>query len=304
VQAWIASGRVTVNGATVQRAAARAALGDVIAIAVPDPSPHEPMRADPLALDVIFEDEHLLAVDKPAGIVVHPTFGHARGTLMNALLWRAREWPRAQRPSIVSRLDKLTSGVVVVAKTAAAHAALQRALTVDGRARPRARITKGGSEATPAKEYLAIVYGKVRPAQGTIDVRLRLDPRDRRQVVASGEHGAQAVTRFERVAVVRAPRAGLSLVRCSLVTGRRHQIRVHLAARGWPIVGDPRYGEPRWRLVEDPMLQAALRAFPRQALHASRVAFVHPFTGEPIAIGAPIPPDIRELMKIAGLDDA
>src|SRR5262249_42719613 len=222
--------------------------------------------------------------DKPAGMVVHPTFRHPGGTLMNALLGRAAAWPPDHRPSIVGRLDKGTSGIVVAAKTREVHAALQRALH------------EGGT-----KHYLALVYGRVPAGTGRIDLRLALDSRDRRRVVASPHAGARSVTKFERLSRVAAARAGLALVRCTLVTGRRHQIRAHLLARGWPIVGDPVYGEPRWRDVEDPMLAAALRAFPRQALHAARVSFVHPVSGNILDIEAPLPRDIAALLETAGL---
>ncbi len=195
------------------------------------------MAAENVALDVLYEDEHLLALDKPAGMVVHPTYKHATGTVMNALLWRARGWPAGQRPSLAGRLDKDTSGIVLVAKTAAVHAALQRTLARTGR--PAADRT--GSE----KVYLAVVHGRVNVARGTIDLRLARDRGDRRRVVASDTVGAPSLTHFERLARTDGPDPGVSVLRCRLMTGRTHQIRVHLAARGWPIVGDPVYGEPR-----------------------------------------------------------
>jgi 23S rRNA pseudouridine1911/1915/1917 synthase len=308
VQAWIEGGQVTVNGATIRRVAARAALGDVVSVVVPEPKPRRAMSAEDVALEILYEDDHLLALNKPAGVVVHPAYKHPTGTLMNALLWRARAWPDGGRPSIVGRLDKETTGIVLVAKTPAVHASLQRALTVArpptlaARAKPE-RLRQSGTDAFPSKEYLAVVYGRV-PARGEIDLRLRLNPRDRRRVVASESVGAHSVTEFERLAHVRAPRAGLALLRCRLVTGRRHQIRVHLAARGWPIVGDAVYGEPGWTAVDDPMLQSALRAFPRQALHAWRVAFRHPITGEPVRIEAPVPRDMSDLVAMAELTAA
>jgi 23S rRNA pseudouridine1911/1915/1917 synthase len=243
------------------------------------------MTAEPIALEVLYEDEFLLGIDKPAGMVVHPAYQNASGTAMNALLWRARDWPPEMRPSIVGRLDKLTSGVVIVAKTAAMHAALQRALTAND----------------AQKDYLAIVYGRVNVARGRIELPLAKDRRSRRTIVTSAEAGAASVTRFERLARVPAPRVGLSLLRCSLRTGRAHQIRVHLAARGWPIVGDPMYGEPRWNHVVDAELAQALRAFPRQALHARRVAFAHPTTREWLVIDAPVPRDLADLLTATGL---
>jgi 23S rRNA pseudouridine1911/1915/1917 synthase len=284
VQAWITAGCVTVNGRTVHRAATRAALGDRVSVTIPDTPPRRVMRGEDVALAVLYEDDHVVAVDKPAGVVVHPTFKHPAGTLMNALLGRARTWPAGQRPSIVGRLDKLTSGVVLAAKTRDVHAALQRAALQE--------------------IYLAVVYGRVGVARGTIDLRLALDRRDRRRVVASADVGAASVTRFRRMARAPAPRAGLALLQCILETGRRHQIRAHLQARGWPIVGDPVYGEPRWTRVTDPMLAATLRAFPRQALHAAHVSFVHPISGEPITIDAPLPDDFARLLDATGLKAA
>jgi 23S rRNA pseudouridine1911/1915/1917 synthase len=284
VQAWIANGRVEVNGAPVHRVAARTAPGDVVTVAIPSSdaaASRGPMSAEEIRLDVLYEDDHLLAVDKPPGVVVHPTHAHGSGTVMNALLWHAREWPEGQRPSLVGRLDKLTSGLLLVAKDAAIHAALQRTLL--------------------EKDYLAVVYGRVNVASGRIDLRLERDRHDRRRVVASDDSGAASLTRFERLARVPAPRVGLSLLRCRLVTGRTHQIRVHLAARGWPIVGDPVYGEPRWSEAADPALAAALRAFPRQALHAWRLALTHPVTGAGLSLEAAVPRDFADLLALSGL---
>jgi 23S rRNA pseudouridine1911/1915/1917 synthase len=285
VQAWIEDGLVTVNGEPVRRVSTRAALGDIVSIALPEETPRAAMTAEDVRLEVLFEDDYLMAIDKPAGIVVHPTYKHASKTLMNALLGHARAWPAPQRPSLVSRLDKLTSGIVVVAKGAAAHAALQQAMAAN----------------ESEKDYLAVVYGRVNVARGAIDLRLAKDRGDRRRVAASATVGAASLTRFERLARVAAPRAGLSLLRCRLATGRTHQIRVHLAARGWPLVGDPVYGEPRWSEIDDPLLAATLRTFPRQALHAWRVAFRHPVTRERLTIEAPVPRDIQALLDAAGL---
>ncbi len=141
VQTWIANGLVTVNGSTVRRVAARAAFGDRIAVQLSEPPPRTAMAAEDIALDVLYEDDCLLAVNKRAGVVVHPAFTHSAGTLMNALLGRARSWPAGQRPSIVGRLDKLTSGVVIVARSAQAHAKLQRALSSTPASTHARRIT-------------------------------------------------------------------------------------------------------------------------------------------------------------------
>ena len=280
VQAWIEGGQVTVNGRLVRRVSARAAQGDLVAVTLPDAAAPAVMRAQNIDLDVVYEDEYLLALNKPAGVVVHPTYKHAEHTLMNALLWHGRHWSPPERPSIVGRLDKLTSGLVIVAKTSAMHAVLQRALT----------------SASGEKDYLAVVYGRVNVARGGIDLRLGRDPGDRRRVVASTTKGAPSLTRFERMARVDAPRVGLSLLRCRLITGRTHQIRVHLSARGWPIVGDPTYGGPRWSEIDDPKVSSILQAFPRQALHAWRVSVPHPVTRKTLLLEAPLPDDLRRLL--------
>jgi 23S rRNA pseudouridine1911/1915/1917 synthase len=285
VQAWIEAGLVSVNGAPVHRVSRRAAFGDVVSVALPDDKARAAMTAEEVHVDVIVEDDHLIAINKPPGLVVHPTYKHASGTLLNALFGYARTWPPPQRPSLVSRLDKLTSGVIVVAKHAAAHAALQKAMTAND----------------CEKDYLAIVYGRVNAPRGAIDLRLAKDRLDHRKVTASATVGAESLTRFVRLDRVDAPRVGLSLLRCRLATGRTHQIRVHLAARGWPLVGDPMYGEPRWSSVDDPLLGGALRAFPRQALHAWRTEFVHPYTRARVTIEAPIPEDFQRLLQTAGL---
>lgn len=293
VQAWIDHGQVRINGRIVSRASTRAAYGDAVTVTLPPERRDTNSGSDtgdglegPL-LDVVYEDNHLLAVNKPAGLVVHPTYKHAGGTLMDTLRRHARRWPDGQRPSLVGRLDKLTSGLLIVAKTPAAHAALQR------------ELASNRSE----KDYLAVVYGRVNAVRGAIELRLGFDGNDRRRMVASADAGLASTTTFVRVARA----GGLSLLRCRLVTGRRHQIRVHLAARGWPIVGDPVYltaaanGSPRWSKIADAALAERVRTFPRQALHARRIAFTHPATGERVTLEAPLPEDIRTLMAAARL---
>jgi 23S rRNA pseudouridine1911/1915/1917 synthase len=237
---------------------------------------------------VLFEDDYLLAVNKPAGLVVHPTHAHASGTLLNALMWHARAWPADRRPSIVGRLDKLTSGVVMVAKTAVMHAALQRGMSGDD----------------CVKEYLGVVYGRVTPPSGRIVLRLARDREDRRKVAASASAGAPSVTYYERVARVAAPPVGLALLRCRLDTGRTHQIRAHLAAQGFPLVGDPVYTGPRWAAISDAELSAVLQAFPRQALHAWRLSLVHPIARHRLAIEASLPSDMSMLLNVSGLESA
>jgi 23S rRNA pseudouridine1911/1915/1917 synthase len=283
VQRWIRDGRVAVNGRRVGRVAARTVVGDLVTVDLPERSAVRAIVPEPLPIEVVFEDEYLAVVSKPAGQVSHPTYKHPSGTLLNALMWRARSWPLETRPSLVGRLDRLTSGLVIVAKTRAVHRALQRALTAS----------------SACKAYLAVVYGRV-AGSGSIDFPLGRDRGDRRRVTVT-RNGLPSRTRFERLDWVAAPRAGLALVRCELGTGRMHQIRVHLAARGWPIVGDPTYGEPRWSTVDDPHLSAALQAFPRQALHCWRLAFTHPVTREPVTLTADPPTDLADLLAAAAL---
>jgi 23S rRNA pseudouridine1911/1915/1917 synthase len=194
--------------------------------------------------------------------------------LLDAMRAYAADWPASHNPTILGRLDRLTSGIVVVAKYADAHAALQR---------------------TPMeKDYLAIVIGEVDEAHGAIDWRLRVDPTDRRRVIASRMEGRACLTRFERLA----QGDGVTLLRCRLETGRRHQIRAHLAARGWPIVGDLVYGG-----TTDHLQRTIDKGSDRLALHSWRVAFTHPFDGTSIAIEAPLPQDFRALMNTCGLED-
>jgi 23S rRNA pseudouridine1911/1915/1917 synthase len=284
VQAWIEAGQVRVNGVAASRPAARVGLDDSVEVALPPPKAGPPRpAAEERALSILYEDEHLLAVDKPAGIIVHPTRGHQEGTLLNALLWRAREWVgEGERPSLVSRLDRETSGVLLVAKTQAVHGGLAR--TLRG---PNAR-----------KEYLAVVYGRTPAAKGRVELKILCDPEDRTRRITSKEEGQASVTLWERLAEADGP---LTLLRCRLMTGRTHQIRVHLESQGLPIVGDPVYGEPRWKGIADADRAAACRDFPRQALHAWHLAFVHPVTREPLEIFAPPPADLQGLLEATGL---
>jgi 23S rRNA pseudouridine1911/1915/1917 synthase len=286
VQAWIADGRVSVNGEAVTRPASRVALGDAITVLLPDETPRAQLLAEEGQLDCLFEDDDLVIVSKPAGLVSHPTYRHTSGSLLNRVLWQARAWPPGQRPSLVGRLDKLTSGAVLVAKTTAAHARLQRTL----------------ASSLSEKSYLAVVYGPVQPERGEIALRLRRHPNDRRRVIATSDDGLESLTRFERLAQVDLGGATLALVRCQLLTGRMHQVRVHMAARGWPLVGDPTYGEPRWAALDDgDARREMLRTFPRQALHAWRLSFVHPFTQHRVSVEAPLPGDLRTLLSGCGL---
>lgn len=287
VQAWIVAGRVRVNGRAPSKPASRVAWEDEVAVTLPPPPPRRQIAAQEMPLSVLYEDEHFLALDKPPGVVAHPAPGHREGTLINALLWRAQGWPEGQRPGLVSRLDRDTSGVMMVVKAPAVHHRLARAL-------------KGpGAE----KEYLAVVYrgaGEPTFGSGRIELKIDRDPAAPKRRIASKSSGRDSVTLYRRLA----ESAGVSLLGCRLITGRTHQIRVHLQAAGMPIVGDPLYGEPRWKGIADPDVAAACRDFPRQALHAWRVAFVHPVTGARLEIVAPVPEDLTGLLEAVGLTAA
>jgi 23S rRNA pseudouridine1911/1915/1917 synthase len=281
IQKWIAAGRVYVNGSPAPRSSWRVAEGDTVQVDAREIRTRTRPRAEAMPLDVLFEDAHLIALNKPAGVVVHPSYKHATGTLINALLWHAAKWPSGDAPALLTRLDKMTSGVLLVAKRREVMAALQREMRA-------LRIEK---------DYLAVVHGAPTPARGAIDLALDRDPWDRRKVTVTDRGGQPAVTKYDRVSttagagqLVDARASAFSLVRCRLVTGRMHQIRVHLAHKGWPVVGDPVYGK-----------QDGTIDFPRQALHAWRVALTHPVTREPLEIVAPLPEDLRELLTRLGL---
>jgi len=276
IQKWIEAGQVLLNGLAPPRPAWRVQAGDELRVRVADIPKRARPQAQALDLDILYEDDDVLAVNKPAGLVVHPSFRNTSGTLMNGLLDLARSWPAGSKPALLGRLDKHTSGIVLVTKRGEIHAALQRAMN--------ARLID--------KDYLAIVGGKP-PQRGTIDVALDRDPWDRRRVTVTDRGGQPSVTKYERLSTAN----GFSLVRCCLITGRTHQIRVHLAAKGWPIVGDATYGKksPGTRSNE------AAAQFPRQALHAWRLAFRQPRTGHAIVIESPMPEDMTTLAAAIGL---
>ncbi len=276
VQAWIEAGLVRVGGRPIRKVSRRVPAGSVIDLDVPAiPRQRRVTAAEQGAVEILFEDDHLLAVNKPPGVVAHPSFRNASGTLLNALLWFARAWPAGTRPSLISRLDKQTSGVVLVARAPAVHAALQRAM----------------QHGEVEKTYLAVVHGRPVPASGRIDLPLGRDVSDRRRVVAVAG-GRASVTEYTRMCTAGRGAAAVSIVQCRLVTGRMHQLRVHLAARGWPIIGDAVYGRTSARRSGD----TEPPAIGRQALHAWRVAFRHPVTGVFVNVEAPLPADIDALV--------
>ena len=271
----IAAGQVSRDGTATRDPARKAAAGDLFAVAVPAPAPaHNEAQAIPI--DVVFEDQHLIVVDKPAGLVVHPAAGNLDGTLVNALLHHCggslSGIGGVARPGIVHRIDKDTSGLMVAAKTDRAHEGLARqfaAHTVDRR-------------------YRAIVGGRPRPAAGTVDAPLARSPHNRKKVavVAGGKH---AVTHYATLQ----PLADAAMVECRLETGRTHQVRVHMASLGHPLLGDPAYG--RTRPTHRPLLETL--GFRRQALHAVRLGFIHPITGINLSWESAIPADMQELFS-------
>jgi len=282
----ILSGQVASAGTLLQDPAGRAGAGARIIVSLPEPDEPTPV-AQPIALDIRFEDAHLIVIDKPAGMVVHPAPGNPDGTLVNALL--AHCGPSlsgiggVRRPGVVHRLDKDTSGLLVAAKTEIAH----RALSHDFAAR---RIERA---------YSAIVWGAPVPAVGEIVGNIGRSPYNRKKMaVVAAAKGRAAVTRYR---VER--RFGAegnwqaALVECRLLTGRTHQIRVHLAHIGHPLIGDPAYGRRAGRPVaRSAPLGAALARFPRQALHARLLGFIHPVTGETLTFNSPMPADMAGLL--------
>jgi 23S rRNA pseudouridine1911/1915/1917 synthase len=261
-----------VGGIVVTKPSHRLAVGDEIELDIPPPAPAEIVSQD-LPLTVIHEDADIVVIDKPPGMVVHPAAGHADRTLVNALLFHVKDLSGIGgelRPGIVHRLDKDTSGVMVIAKHDAAHRALSTAWGTD-----RVR-----------KEYLAVVYGTPKEPRGTIDAPIGRDPRNRkRMAVVAG--GRRAVTEYEVVESLR----HASLVRLILRTGRTHQIRVHLKSLGHPIIGDPLYSGPQWKGIPDKRLQKVISSFPRQALHAARLVL------DGRVFEAALPEDMRELVS-------
>ena len=270
-------GHVSVGDRTASRSSERVEAGENISVAFPPPVAARAVSQD-LPLTILHEDDDIVVIDKPAGLVVHPAAGHADQTLVNALLFHVRDLSGVGgelRPGIVHRLDKETSGVMVIAKHDAAHRAL----------------TAAWGTADVRKEYLAIVYGSPKNERGTIEAAIGRDPRDRKRM-AVVKAGRAAITDYE---VIERHRY-VSLLRCVLRTGRTHQIRVHLKHLGHPIVGDPLYSGPQWRGIPDKKIQRALSSLERQALHAARLTFPHPTTGMRMTFEAAMPEDMTTIL--------
>ncbi len=270
IEGLIKAGHVTVNGEPASKAGQKVDDdADDIVLTIPPPVPAVP-EPEPISLVVLYEDEDIIVVDKPAGLVVHPAPGHNSGTLVNALLHHCPSLAGiggVARPGIVHRLDQDTSGVMIAAKS-------QRAMDVLAK--------EFASHANMEKTYLAVVHGTPVPNEGRIENLIGRSPFDRKKMAIVDRNGKRAVTRWRLLA--RDAERGLSLVRCDIETGRTHQIRVHMASLGTPIAGDAVYGRPRLdKKLPDPPS--------RQLLHAWRLSLKHPVTREQMTFTAPPPKD-------------
>jgi 23S rRNA pseudouridine1911/1915/1917 synthase len=289
IKQLILSGRTVSDGESLRDPAQRTRAGAKVIVMLPEPDEALP-AAQPIALDIRFEDAHLIVVDKPAGMVVHPAPGNPQGTLVNALL--AHCGPSlagiggVRRPGIVHRLDKDTSGLLVAAKTEAAH----RALSHDFAQR---RVERA---------YGAMVWGVPAPAAGEIVGNIGRSPINRKKMAVVAEtRGRPAVTRYRVERRFGAGTIAAALIECRLLTGRTHQIRVHLAHIGHPLIGDPAYGTRTGRrhthsAGRTGSAGTAIAEFPRQALHARLLGFIHPVTGERLGFESPLPADMAGLL--------
>lgn len=274
LQQWISSGNIKVNDLPAK--AKMSVIGDEKILVVPQTSPEEhAFEPENIPLNIVYEDNTILIVDKPAGLVVHPAAGNWSGTLLNGLLHYCPALTMVPRAGIVHRLDKETSGLMVVAKTLSAQTHLVRQL--------QARTVK--------RQYLALVWGEV-PYEGTIDEAMARHPKDRLKMAVSRSLTAKpAITHFHRKATGELDGKAVSLVLCQLETGRTHQIRVHMQSIGYPLVGDPLYGKKH-----------LMSYFPRQALQAYRLGLVHPVTDKHVEWQIHLAEDFQELLERAGID--
>jgi 23S rRNA pseudouridine1911/1915/1917 synthase len=291
VKGLIEAGHASIDGATVKDPSLLLRAGQTAALRLPPPSDPTPL-GEKVPLKIVFEDEHLLVIDKPAGLVVHPAAGHESGTLVNALLAHCGASLSGiggvKRPGIVHRLDKDTSGLLVAAKTDAAHHGLAKLFADHGKTLPLTRA------------YLAFVWGAPARPSGTIDAPLARHATSRRKItVAPAGRGRRALTHW---GVIESFAGIASLICCRLETGRTHQIRVHMAHIGHPLLGDPVYGtgfkSKTARLSS--AAQACVAPLSRQALHAAVLAFLHPVTGIEMRFESTLPSDLRRLRETLG----
>jgi len=279
IKALIAQGRVLLDGAPARSPSAKPAAGTTFAIDIPEAAPAEAQPQD-IPLAIVYEDEHLLVVDKPAGLVVHPAAGNPDGTLVNALLHHCRGQLSGiggvARPGIVHRIDKDTSGLLVVAKSDTAHEGL----------------AKQFADHSIERAYLAVVNGHPDPLSGTISGRIGRSDANRKKMAVlpdGSKRGKHAVTHYQTLQLLR----DCALVECRLETGRTHQVRVHMASTGHALLGDPLYGRPGGKI------RALLTAlgFRRQALHAAVLGFIHPVSREALRFSSELPADMKELIE-------
>jgi 23S rRNA pseudouridine1911/1915/1917 synthase len=280
VQRLIDDDHVTINALPVKKPGQRVKLGDVIDVEIPAPEPIELVPED-IPLAIVFEDSEIIVIDKPAGLVVHPAAGHPRGTLVNAILFHCKDLGGiggVLRPGIVHRLDKDTSGVMVVAKTDRAHASLTAAFAAKSHGARERDAVPGNMK----REYLGIAAPPPPAASGTLRTFHGRHPSDRKKFSSRIMWGKNAVTHW----TVEEPLAEAALVRFRLETGRTHQIRVHAADHGWPLLGDQLYGRA------PPKLAPIAKALGRQALHAAVLELDHPTTNEHMKFTSPLPADM------------
>jgi 23S rRNA pseudouridine1911/1915/1917 synthase len=291
VQALIKAGQVASGGATIEDVKYRVKPGDSFELEVPGAA-ETTLAAEAIPLDVVYEDDALIVIEKPAGLVVHPGGGQPDGTLVNALIAHCGTSLSGiggvARPGIVHRLDKDTSGLMVVAKTDQAHRALADQFADHGRT---GEMERG---------YLALVWGAPSRPQGRVDAAIGRHPTSRtKMAVVDEEKGRHAATQWRVKETYGRGKDGpiASLIECTLETGRTHQVRVHMAHIGHPLIGDPLYGrgfKSKLRKLPDDV-QAKLAKLDRQALHAARLAFVHPVTGTLLEFNSPLPDDLAEI---------
>ncbi|HEY8125076.1 MAG TPA: RluA family pseudouridine synthase [Methylocystis sp.] len=285
IKGLIEDGRATIGGQTARDPAKKLGPGDQVTLDVPPAAPAEPQGED-IALNVVYEDSHLLVIDKPAGLVVHPASAHESGTLVNALIAHCGESLSGvggvKKPGIVHRIDKNTSGLLVVAKTDAAHHGLSRLFADHGRT---LHLTR---------EYLAFVWGVPDRAHGTVDAPLGRHATQREKMAVVPEaRGREAITHWEKIEDY----GVAALLRCQLETGRTHQIRVHMAHIGHPLIADKTYGAGFKTKVAKltPAAREVVERLDRQALHAATLGFQHPVTREKMLFESELPEDLAEL---------